>query len=261
MAFVTVLLLSFVSANSLTLVDSNEKNTLSLKDLLRDKNTQTVVLPKDPMNAGKRVQYQALPASELFSKKSMKDADSFHFIAKDGMTVIVSKQRILAEQPKAWLALKPVNGVWAKARKGQPIGPYYLFWTDPEGVGPEEWIFQVNRVELKESPEKLYPSLMPGPKMKGFHPVSKGQKVFFKNCFPCHSLNKLGGKKMGPDLIWPHSPLQYWQKKYLKIFIRNSRTLRYWPESKMPSFTKEEISDKELENLFKYLQFLKTQRE
>jgi cytochrome c1 len=88
----------------------------------------------------------------------------------------------------------------------------------------------------------------------------QGFKVFKTNCFSCHTVNRQGNSKIGPDLNVPNNPTEYMHEKYLRIFIRNPQSLRHWPQDRMNGFPPAVINDKELDDLIAYLKYMSSRK-
>jgi cytochrome c1 len=80
--------------------------------------------------------------------------------------------------------------------------------------------------------------------------------MFIKNCFPCHTMNKQGEARMGPDLNVPKNPTEYFTEPVLRAFIRNPQSLHTWPQSKMTPFLPENFPDSALSDVIAYLKHM-----
>ena len=72
----------------------------------------------------------------------------------------------------------------------------------------------------------------------------------------CHRMNGAGDSQFGPDLNIPYNPTEYFSGDFLTRYIRNPQSLRRWPQGKMPGFSVEVLSDKELAELVDYLRHM-----
>jgi mono/diheme cytochrome c family protein len=57
----------------------------------------------------------------------------------------------------------------------------------------------------------------------------------------------------GPDLNLPMNPTEYFTDAGLRALIRDPRSVRVWPEQRMPSFAEEDLSDEEIGLILAYL--------
>ncbi|MEQ1876166.1 MAG: cytochrome c, partial [Bdellovibrionia bacterium] len=148
---------------------------------------------------------------------------------------------------------------WPKLKDGRGIGPFYLIWSEPKksNIGSEEWPFMLAGFDVKRSVEETFPLTAP---KGGSDSVARGYKSFQKNCFACHTLNGQGASQMGPDLNVPMSVTEYFSSDGLRSIVRDPQKVRKWPQAKMKGFTKEAISDKELDSLVEYLKHMSRNR-
>lgn len=110
--------------------------------------------------------------------------------------------------------------------------------------------------EVEASLDQLYPAIFPERTVPADSPISKGFRVFTKNCFACHTLNHNGMATMGPDLNLPMSPTEYFRETALKKLIRDPGSVRQWKGRRMPGFATSAISDAELNQLMAYLRHM-----
>ena len=69
-------------------------------------------------------------------------------------------------------------------------------------------------------------------------------------------MNQAGPASAGPDLNLPMNPSEYFTDSGLRALIRDPRSVRVWPEQRMPSFSKEDLSDEELGLILAYLKHM-----
>ncbi len=268
-----IFLLSFThkgiasAESSLSLYWNGHKKTWSYSELKSHSQIQTVLLPKDPSRNGQATSYLALATADLFSMSDFKKTENrtVEVIASDGMSVSLDLERLTNKDPKksiAYLAVKPVGRPWHDFKPGEKTGPYFLFWLNPKlsNVGVEEWPFQVTTFRVQKSIEETYPLIVPDSQLGSEHPVQKGFRTFVKNCFVCHTFNKQGASRFGPDLNYPYSPVNYFKESYLHKYIRNPRQLRDWPDSRMPAFGPKKLSNLELQQLLEYFKYMAKNR-
>jgi cytochrome c1 len=56
-----------------------------------------------------------------------------------------------------------------------------------------------------------------------------------------------------PDLNLPMNPTEYFTDAGLRALIRDPRSVRGWPEQRMPGFAQDDLSDEELGLILAYL--------
>jgi mono/diheme cytochrome c family protein len=121
-------------------------------------------------------------------------------------------------------------------------------------ITPEQWPYQVARIEAVAPLLKRYPMLAPA--ASAHDAVRRGYAVFEKNCSVCHTLNLGGDATIGPDLNVPYNPTEYMRVDALRRLIRNPQSLRRWPAAKMPAFDAKLLSDRDLTDLLAYLRHM-----
>ncbi len=246
-------------AHQLEVTSDSYKKVFSREELLKRSDIQEITVLKDPAYGNKFRKYKAIPIANLFKEMKIDEKAVIVFKSKDGFSAPLSKQRLLNTQETgsvAYLAVEPENERWpAMNEEGPSPGPFYLIWEKPElsDVGQEEWPFQLTGFEVKSSLDSLYPKIFPSKKLSINSPVQKGFQTFLKNCFACHTMNGQGSSQFGPDLNLPMNPTEYFKGTALKSLIRNSDNVRSWRGRRMPSFSRDLISNNEMRNLIAYL--------
>jgi len=217
----------------------------------------------DPAYKKESSTYTVVAIHKLFEGLTVLPEQVVQFKCLDGFSGPINQQRLLNTDPNqaiAYLAIEPLNKKWPplKAGKSATAGPFYLVWKNASlsQVGPEEWPYQLAGFEVKKSLRETFPDIFPSNSVAEDHSIQNGFKVFTKNCFACHTLNRNGEAKMGPDLNVPNNPTEYLKVDYIKTLIRNPQDLRYWPNSSMPSFSERIISNDDLSDLLNYLKHM-----
>ncbi|MBI5595833.1 MAG: cytochrome c [Elusimicrobia bacterium] len=221
--------------------------------------TSRVVVP-NPFLGGRSKPYEAFPAAALLDAlygKDWRDAPSGEvaFLAADGYAARVATAKLL--EGGAWLAFRDLD----KAPAWEPVGeknadpsPFFLIWE--KARTPEAgyaWPWQVVAVETTRF-EDAYPHLAPAGAKAG-SPELRGYSLFRAHCVKCHGLDQEGGK-VGPDLNAPRNVTEYRPKDQLKAFIKRASSFRY---TQMPDH--DSLSDKDLEDLWRYLKLKAAQRQ
>lgn len=176
---------------------------------------------------------------------------SIAFIAQDGYEA-VAPFSVLSEQG-AILVFDDLNvdGWETIDGKGVIPGPFYLVWTEPQQLPKNgyPWPWQINSIRLLNF-DDTYPAIVPSG-VSSNSAADRGYQLFRTRCMSCHSMNRQGGD-IGPDLNAPRNITDYRTTAFLKEFIRSPARFRY---SKMPEFA--DLSDENLDELVRYLQFMK----
>ena len=169
------------------------------------------------------------------------------------------RDRLERQGAQAWLAVEDPSRPWPALAADKPsAGPFYLVWTDPAAghISPEQWPFQVARIQRLEPVAQRFPALLPDPQLAATDPINQGFALFQKNCLACHRLNGTGDSQFGPDLNIPYSPTEYFSGDFLKRYIRDPQSMRRWPQAKMPGFNNNVLPDQELDLLLGYLRHM-----
>lgn len=213
--------------------------------------TSRVVI-ENPFLDGRSKAYEAFPAATLldaFYGKGWREMEGSEvtFKASDGYEAHVPAAKLAAGG--AWLAFRDHDkapGWEPVGKRGVSPGPFFLVWDG--GKTPEKgypWPWQVVALDTARF-EDVYPGLSPKG-VKSDSPETRGYKTFRARCVKCHGLDQEGAK-LGPDLNSPQSVTEYRPKDQLKAFIKKPSSFRY---GQMPD--NEDLSDKELEDLWLYL--------
>jgi hypothetical protein len=215
------------------------KKVLKRTELLKHPQIRTLVVKQDVSYPGRTMTYQAIPVATLFEGMTFDQDAVIQFRCFDGFAAPISKERLLNQNPNrsiGYIAIETKEAPWPSVKPGGPsAGPFYLVWPDGDKsqILPEEWPFQLAAFEVKGSLKSLYPKIFPDHRLSSNHPIRRGMEVFVSNCFPCHTFNQEGAGRVGPDLNFPHSPVTYFKRPFLKKLIRNNQAVRHFPEGKM----------------------------
>lgn len=189
--------------------------------------------------------------------------DSLRFVASDGFAATIPAPPLMAtgdDAARAYLAIEPPAARWPalKAGASATAGPFYLVWLAPEKsrIGPEQWPYQVARIEEIAPITTRFPALQPAATVPAYDPIRRGLAVFTTNCIVCHTLNLAGDAKIGPDLNVPFNPTEYLREEFLRRLVRSPQSVRSWPDSKMPGFDEKAISERDLDDLVAYLYYM-----
>ncbi len=278
--FVFVLILDLLSLASSEKIDPlftiktpQKTVTWTRSELLARKDLARLILSHDPIYAGKKMTYFAIPLSALFSSLPISPESTvlFHCMnaLPDEPPMSISGEKLLNVQNLktiAHLAIEKDNEKWPSpllpTTRLKTPGPFRLIWTSihtPE-TSLNEWPIHLSSFEVKPSLREIYPKIFPDHQLSKNNPIYQGFKIFTKNCFSCHTINLQGQSQLGPDLNIPLNPTEYLSIFALKKLIRNPQDLRIWPESKMKSFSETDLSHIELESLINYLRHMKNRK-
>ncbi len=243
------------SLETLSIHNGVNLKIFTVSDLKKMRGTKTVTVDNDPAYPQQKMTYLAAPVSELFSGVNFDSDRIIEFKCLDGFSGPIDAKRLLKNSPdssKAFIAFEVLNSPWPKLKPSSEAtaGPFYLIWDRPElsKIVTEEWPYQLKELNLRGKFDEHYPNLTP--KLEKFR---RGFEVFRTNCLPCHKLNQQGHGTLGPDLNHPYSPTEYMGEIFLPMLIRDPQSLRKFPNSKMPAFSKKDLPDSDLNALIQYL--------
>lgn len=213
------------------------------------------------------VTFTAVKLGTLLSEVRTAPDAMLEVISSDGFVSVIAPERLLNTDPAqsvAWLAIEDPAAPWRAHRSGDgTAGPYYVFWVNPglSDIGREEWPFKIDRIVERDSLRALYPGIFPVSAVDEQGEVMQGLRLFVKNCFTCHTINRVGRSQMGPDLNYPMSPLEYFQPGIVRQLIRNPQMVRHNPKSPMGNgFPPALLSDADVDAILAYLQLMADER-
>jgi mono/diheme cytochrome c family protein len=215
---------------------------------------------------GKTMRYRAIPVAALLAGSDLPADSVIETVALDGFIAQLPLDLITntdPAKPVAWLAIEPAADPWPPLpRKTVGAGPFYVVWTGATAatIRSEQWPYQVAKLVSQPSPAARWPALGVDPALPATHPVRAGQALFVTQCLPCHALNGAGASEVGPDLNRPMSPTEYLTPAGLQALIRDPKSVRNWPEQRMPGFPAERMSDREIDLVIGYLAHMAARR-
>jgi mono/diheme cytochrome c family protein len=245
------------SAAELTIDVGSGPKSYDRETLLAMPGVRDIAVKNDPAYQ-KDMTYRAVPVRALFPNFTGTGEQMIEFRALDGFAGPIDANRLLNPDPQAsqaFIAIELATQPWPALKPGKPetAGPFYLIWDHPEysNIATEEWPFQLKSLQVKGTLKSIYPGIIPKDAK-----YSEGLTIFRQNCFPCHTINLQGSGHVGPDLNHPFSPTEYFHRTFLVKLIRNSQSVRHFPNGKMPAFKPADLSDGDLQKLLNYLEHM-----
>jgi mono/diheme cytochrome c family protein len=259
-----VLLFAFadpLQAQSLKIADRQGGKTVTAQQLLADPATREIAIDKDS-SYGRAMTYRAMPVREVLKGLSIGLEDYVDFVATDKFSIGIPARLLLPQGnkgPQAFLAIETAAAPWpALPDKGKETAtPFYLVWQDakPGEISPEYWVYKLAALEVTDSPYKRWPALNVGDDLPATHPTRRGLDRYVALCISCHRFKGAGEGEQGPDLGQPMNPVDYFQPQAFRKFLRSSKSVRDWPDRKMPSFIEDVLSDEDMEALIAWLTY------
>lgn len=240
------------------------ERSLTTDQLLTRPDVATIRVPND-VTFHRTMTYRAVPLRALLGIAQLPAGTELQITATDGFVTHFSSDLLFGDAKKRaepWLAIESPDEPWPRVSGSGDIGPFYVVWIDPasSGVTSEQWPFKVDAIRIAPTLAARWPQLAVDKSVPANSPVRRGQSVFASQCMVCHKMNGAGDASMGPDLDLPHNPTEYFQPWVLKSFIRDPKSIRAWPEMKMPGFDKNALSDSDLDAVIAYLGYMAKRR-
>lgn len=208
-----------------------------------------------PTYPGQFFDLKAVPLCTLLTINEKNTGTVLKILASDKYLSYINLQRIYPCDKKrsaiAYIAIEESDKPWPLVPKiKHSAGPFYLVWQGAK-VEQTDWIFGVMAISVTD--KNPFSKLLP---MNSTGLEAQGLEIFAGKCGVCHSINLIGNLEIGPDLNVPMNPTEYFSEKHLRQFIRNPQSVRYMKNDKMFAFTKNILSEQELDALIAFLKLM-----
>lgn len=247
--------------NQLTVILGGSPHVYTRKDLLKNPATREITVLKDPVYG--TMHYQALPLSALLQGAKILPGQVIQTVATDGFTAYLPLDLVMRKPGDKgavpYVAIEPPAHPWPHITgKKFSAGPFYVVWLNPaaDDIRTEQWPYGTVTLRAVDSPVNRWPALAIDSKLPLTSPVRAGQALFVTNCLTCHRLNGAGDSDVGPDLNLPMNPTEYFRPGILHAYIRNPASIRHWKTMWMKSFSKDTLSDREIDQIIAYLGYM-----
>ena len=204
--------------------------------------------------------YRAVALAKLFEGVAIPPDAVVEAAAQDGFVTQLPRDLVYANDGiVGYVAIEAADKPWPSIpSKAKSAGPFYIVWVGPQAssVPTMNWPYQVVSLSVQDAPARRWPSLAVDPTLPPLHPARDGQIIFMNKCFTCHTMNQAGPASAGPDLNLPMNPTEYFTDAGLRALIRDPRSVRVWPEQRMPGFAEEDLSGEELGLILAYLRHM-----
>jgi mono/diheme cytochrome c family protein len=204
--------------------------------------------------------YRAVALAKLFEGGAIPPDAVVEAAAQDGFVTQLPRDLIYANDGiVGYMAIEAADKPWPPIPgKDKSAGAFYIVWVGHQAssVPTMNWPYQVVSLSVQDAPARRWPSLAVDPTLPALHPARDGQITFVNKCFTCHTMNGAGPASVGPDLNLPMNPTEYFTDTGLRALIRDPRSVRVWPEQRMPNFAEVDLSDEELGLILAYLRHM-----
>jgi hypothetical protein len=210
--------------------------------LLARPDARSIVVPDD-VAYRREMTFRAVPLLALLEGLPLEGADTLETRATDGFVSQLPMSLVLKAKSGGsvpWVAIEDPGAPWPPLPgKSDSAGPFYLVWLDPQRshVRREQWPYALAALTEVEAPARRWPQIAVDAGLPPDAPARHGQEVYIVQCLPCHRVRGGGEGDMGPDLAVPQSPTEYMTRAGLVAQIRDPKSLRSWPDQKMPGFS------------------------
>ncbi|MGE0053409.1 MAG: cytochrome c [Hyphomicrobium sp.] len=241
----------------LTLSFGGEARRITAPELLARADATTLSLPDD-VSYHRAMTYRAVPLLGLIEASSS-GFDTIEARASDGFVSQIPMPLVAkgaSGGAVAWVAVEDPDAPWPNLPgRDMSAGPFYLIWEHPErsNIGTEQWPFALVGLTGVEDPVRRWPQLAVDPALPDDAVERRGQKVFIKNCMPCHRMKGAGEGDMGPDLGQPMNVTSYMTRSGIRAVIRDPKAVRTWPNQQMVGFDAASLPDAEVDALIAFL--------
>lgn len=248
-----------LAEDALTITIGAQKQRMTAAELLKNPQARDLTIPNDP-SYKKNMTYRAIPLAALLAGMKLPPDAVIEAVATDGFVAQLPLDLLLhtaAGASEAFVAIEPPDAKWPNlAGKKASAGPFYIVWLNPvaSGIRSEQWPYMVAQLRAADSPAKRWKELAVDKDLPADSPIRAGQALTVTQCMACHKLNGAGSSDVGPDLNRPMSPTAYFTPDALKKYIRDPASLRKWDAMQMPAFSKDALSDREIDLIIAYLQ-------
>jgi len=249
----------------LAIVIGTDTRQFARDDLLARPDVANVQIAND-VSYNEAMSYRAVPVAALLAGLNLPTDSVLAAVALDGFVAQLPLDLITNTDPTkpiAWLAIEPADNAWPPLPgKTVSAGPFYIVWAGALSatIRSEQWPYQVAKLVSQPSPAVRWPALGVDAALPATDPVRSGQALFVTQCLPCHTLNGAGDSTVGPELNQPMNPTQYLTPAGLHALIRNPKSVRTWPEQRMPGFPEDQMSDHEIDLVIGYLAYMTARR-
>ncbi|MDP1840225.1 MAG: cytochrome c [Reyranella sp.] len=244
-----------VQAQPLEIADRTSSKTFTAAQLLADKAARSLEVA-DPVYK-RPMTYRVIAMADLLRDLKVGRDDYVQARAVDNFSVAIPAALLRAD---GFLAIETAATPWPKLPGGgtTSAGPFYIVWRRPAvggDISSEYWAYHLAALTVTDSPAQRWPGLAVGAEVPAADPVHRGLDRFVAVCMACHRFAGAGEGTQGPDLARPMNPVDYFQPAALRKLLRDPRSVRDWPEQRMPAFSEESLSDADINAIVAWLTY------
>ena len=203
--------------------------------------------------------YRAVALAKLFEGGAIPPDAVVEAAAQDGFVTQLPRDLIYANEGiVGYMAIEVADKPWPPIPgKERAQAPFTSLGRPSSVIRPNhELALPSSKFVRARRAGRRWPSLAVDPTLPALHPARVGQITFVNKCFTCHTMNGAGPASVGPDLNLPMNPTEYFTDRGLRALIRDPRSVRVWPEQRMPNFAEVDLSDDELGLILTYLRHM-----
>lgn len=210
---------------------------------------------------GRRMTYRAIPMATLLRRLAVTIDDYVQARATDDFSVSIPAHLLAFADPgrlEAFLAIEDPAAPWPTLPgKSYSAGPFAIVWKlgPSMTISSEYWAYRLAALTVTDSPAKRWPTLAVGSEVPTDSPIRAGLDAYISYCMACHRFEGAGEGAQGPDLGHPNNPVEVFRIPALRQLIRNSASVRKWPDQKMPAFGPDVLSDADLDAILAWLDY------
>lgn len=246
--------ISNARAQSLEIADRGTTKTFTAAQLLANTAMRTLQIA-DPVYK-RPMSYRVIAMADLLRDLEVGSDDYVQARAVDNFSIAIPAALLKAD---AFLAIETPAAPWPKLPGGSntTAGPFYIVWRHRPGadISSEYWAYHLAALTVTDSPAKRWPGLAVGAEVPATDRIHRGLDRFVAVCMACHRFAGAGEGTQGPDLAQPMNPLDYFQPAALRKLLRDPKSVRNWPEQKMPAFSEESLSDSDIDAIVAWLAY------
>lgn len=240
---------------------------LSREQLLAKK-TYALHMTNSRAYLGVDMDYTAVRICDLLRSYHVRPAQIIELVSADNFYASVPAALLTSCQPGravAYIAIEMPNKPWPRLTYNNPdalqpdhgsAGPLAVVWEHPDKnyISNEYWAWKIVGINILPGENKA--DVIAEPQDVKQH-IRNGYHAYVSRCSGCHTMNRIGRAKIGPDLNYPESALKHFEDDAtVKRFIRDPQSVRKKPNDRMSGTSEQFLSNHDLDDLLAYMRFM-----